>query len=121
HFGNFLAAVRSRKSSDLHADILEGHLSSALCHTGNISYRLGRQMPSGELRETLKGNADAVECLGRMQEHLEVNNVDLAKTPATLGVFLKMNPKTERFSGNHLADKMLTREYRAPFVVPKDV
>jgi hypothetical protein len=56
-----------------------------------------------------------------MQEHLEVNNVDLAKTPATLGVFLKMNPKTERFSGNHLADKMLTREYRAPFVVPKDV
>lgn len=121
HFENFLAAVRSRKSSDLHADILEGHLSSALCHTGNISYRLGRQMPPGELRETIKGNADAVECLGRMQEHSEVNNVDLAKTPATLGVFLKMNPKTERFAENHSADKMLTRDYRAPFVVPKNV
>ena len=34
HFGNFLDAVRSRKRSDLHADVLDGHLSSALCHTG---------------------------------------------------------------------------------------
>src|SRR5690606_19170623 len=30
HFANFLAAVRSRKHTDLKADILEGHLSSAL-------------------------------------------------------------------------------------------
>ena len=42
HFANFIDAVRSRKPGDLHADILEGHLSSALCHTGNISYRLGK-------------------------------------------------------------------------------
>ena len=41
HFANFLTAVRSRKIADLNADIEEGHLSSALCHTGNISYRLG--------------------------------------------------------------------------------
>ncbi|HMJ92200.1 MAG TPA: Gfo/Idh/MocA family oxidoreductase, partial [Candidatus Acidoferrum sp.] len=40
HFANFIKAVNSRKHEDLHADILEGHLSSALCHTGNISYRL---------------------------------------------------------------------------------
>jgi len=42
HFANFIDAVRSRKPSDLHAEILEGHLSSALCHTGNISYRSAR-------------------------------------------------------------------------------
>ena len=42
HYGNFLKAVRSRKHEDLNADILEGHLSSALCHLGNISYRLGQ-------------------------------------------------------------------------------
>src|SRR5262249_43161021 len=35
HFANFIDAVRSRKYTDLKADILEGHLSSALCHTGN--------------------------------------------------------------------------------------
>ena len=32
HFGNFIAAVRSRKVEDLNADILEGHYSAALCH-----------------------------------------------------------------------------------------
>ena len=41
HFANFLKAVRSRKVTDLNADILEGHQSTALCHIGNISYRLG--------------------------------------------------------------------------------
>jgi hypothetical protein len=43
HFENFIKAVRSRKESDLNAPIREGHLSSALCHTANISYRLGSQ------------------------------------------------------------------------------
>jgi hypothetical protein len=37
HFKNFINACRSRRVEDLNADILEGHLSSALCHTGNIS------------------------------------------------------------------------------------
>src|SRR5262249_38382114 len=36
HFDNSLTAVRSRKRSDLHADVVDGHISSALCHTGNI-------------------------------------------------------------------------------------
>ena len=45
HFANFTKAVRSRNAGELHADILEGHLSSALCHLGNISYRLGREVP----------------------------------------------------------------------------
>ena len=39
HFANFLDAVRSRKPSDLHADIEVGHLSAALCHMANIAYR----------------------------------------------------------------------------------
>ena len=45
HFGNFIAAVRSRKVEDLNADILEGHYSAALCHLPNISYRLGEEVP----------------------------------------------------------------------------
>ena len=70
HFANFIDAVRSRKPSDLHADILEGHLSSALCHTGNISYRLGKTQSPEEIREAVKGNKDLAEALGRMEEHL---------------------------------------------------
>jgi predicted dehydrogenase len=121
HMANFINAVRSRKSSDLNADILEGHLSSALCHTGNISYRVGSQSNPGEIREAIKADPSALETLGRMEEHLAANGVDLKKTKATLGAFLKMNPKTETFLDNPRANALLTREYRKPFVVPDKV
>jgi hypothetical protein len=121
HYANLIKAIRSRKLSDLHADILEGHLSSALCHTGNISYRLGQHKSPDEIREAIKGDSVALEAVGRMQEHLAANGVDLGKTPLTLGPVLKMNPETERFIGNADADKLLTRDYREPFVVPENV
>jgi hypothetical protein len=121
HMANFLEAVRSRKYTDLKADILEGHLSSALCHTGNISYRLGKQRSPEEIKEELKGNADFTESLGRMQHHLAANNLDLEKSRLTLGEALKMDPKRERFTGNSKANQLLIREYRKPFVVPEKV
>jgi predicted dehydrogenase len=121
HFANFIAAVRSRKSSELKADVLEGHVSSALCHTGNISYRLGTPHSPEEIREAVKADADLAEALGRMEQHLAANNVDLHKTPATLGAVLKMDPQSERFVGDHTANQLLTRKYREPFVVPKQV
>jgi predicted dehydrogenase len=121
HYENLLKAVHSRKTSDLHGEILEGHLSSALCHTANISHRLGKTGSPDAIRDAVKNNPEVAEMLGRMETHLAANNVDLNKTPATLGVALKMNPKTEKFIGNKQADTMLTREYRPPFVVPKKV
>jgi hypothetical protein len=121
HKSNFIKAVRSRKTADLNADIHEGHLSSALCHTGNISYRLGQQASPGEIQDALKSNAAAVETLGRFREHLAANNVKLDLTKATLGAFLQMDGKAERFLHNAQANQMLTREYRKPFVVPKIV
>src|SRR6185369_12581742 len=96
HYENFIKAVRSRKYSDLNADILEGHLSSALCHTANISYRLGSQKSPDEIREKIKGDKDAQESFDRFSTHLEANGVDLNATKATFGMSLKMDPKTER-------------------------
>jgi len=121
HFANFIDAVRSRKHTDLKADILEGHLSSALCHTANISYRLGQPHSTEQIRDAVKDNKDMAEMLGRMEEHLVANKVDLQKTPATLGKVLTMDPKSERFTDNQQANQLLTREYRAPFVVPEKV
>ena len=80
HMENFLAAVRSRKTTDLHADILEGHLSSALCHTANISYRLGQPQSAEAIQDAVKNNPDLTEMLGRMEKHLAANKVDLRKT-----------------------------------------
>ena len=120
HFENFIKAVRSRKVADLNADILEGHLSSALCHTGNISYRLGAKKSPDEIKAALKTKVVA-EAYDRMAAHLEANGVDLKATPATLGVPLEMDGKAERFPGNEAANKMLTRDYRKPYVVPEIV
>jgi predicted dehydrogenase len=121
HHANFVNAVKSRKRTDLNADILEGHLSSALCHTGNISYRLGRQANPEEIREKIKADKNALESFERFSEHLATNEVDLHLTKATIGPVLKMNPTTERFKGNREANALLTREYRSPFIVPEKV
>jgi hypothetical protein len=121
HFGNFIKAVRSRRVEDLNADILEGHLSSALCHTGNISYQLGKQGNAEELKEALKNDSAAQETLVRMEEHLSANGVDVKKTQLTLGPALRMDPKAEKFIGNAKANALLTRKYRAHYVVPKKV
>ncbi len=121
HFENFLDCVRSRNAEKLHAKILDGHISSALCHTGNISYRLGKKASPDELREAVKSNKEAMDSLERLVAHLSANAVDVNVDKLTLGQFLKMDPKTERFIGNADADKLLTREYRTPFVVPEKV
>jgi hypothetical protein len=43
-WANFIQCVRSRKKEDLLAPIEEGHLSAALVHLANVSYRLGRTL-----------------------------------------------------------------------------
>ena len=120
HMENFIDVVRSRKTADLYGPIEEGHVSSALCHLGNISHRLGAATPDGVLRESVKGDAMLSEAHGRMVEHLRANNCDLGSTPLTLGVPLIVDPKAERFTGSNAAraNAMLTREYRPAFTVP---
>ena len=77
HFENFIQCVRSRKREELNAEILEGHLSTSLCHLANIAFRTGRK--------------------------------------------LTFDPATETFPRDAEANRYLTREYRAPFVVPEKV
>jgi predicted dehydrogenase len=121
HFANFIDAVRTRDVSELHADIEQGRLSTALCHTPNISHRLGQKVSPDEIKEAVKFDADALETFERFKEHLAVNEVDISMDKAVLGMPLKMDPKTERFIGNDKANEMLKGTYRAPFVVPENV
>ncbi|MEB2359962.1 MAG: Gfo/Idh/MocA family oxidoreductase [Bryobacteraceae bacterium] len=76
-YRNFIDVMRSRKRSDLLAEIEEGAISTVSVHLANISYRLGR---------SLQFDANTMRCVGDEQ-----------------------------------ANAMLTRAYRAPFVVPKIV
>jgi len=120
HFANFLKAVRSRKVSDLHADILEGHQSTALCHTGNISCRLGRPVSPAGIQTQLDEFKDenVMETFERTRRHLVENNVDLEKSRLTLGPLLHLDSGKEKFLDNPKADALLAREYRKPFVLP---
>jgi predicted dehydrogenase len=44
HYQNFVDAIRAGDPKLLNCDVLEGHLSSALPHLANISYRVGRAL-----------------------------------------------------------------------------
>ena len=65
HFANFIECVRSRKPDALHAPIEEGHYSTAICHLGNISYRLGRSLTFDGKTERFVGDAEADKLLTR--------------------------------------------------------
>jgi hypothetical protein len=127
HQKNFIDAVRSHKVSDLNADILEGHLSSALCHMANISYRLGQRTDPKEIQEQLKTRPMILDAFRRFQDHLFNNWIDVSKDNPVLGPSLEMNPETETFVGDgdystaHWANEMRSRQYRHPFVVPEKV
>jgi hypothetical protein len=123
HHENFIRAVRSRKVSDLHADVLEGYLSSALCHMGNISYRLGRPATRADILERFRGHPALEESFERLQDHLLLNGADVKQMPRILGPWLTMDPQTERFTGELAAEanQLARGTYREPFVVPEQV
>jgi len=77
HFRNWIDAIKARDMSLQNGPVETAHLSAALAHLGNISYRLGRQ--------------------------------------------LNFDPISERFIGDSDANKMLTREYRAPYILPDKI
>jgi predicted dehydrogenase len=119
HFGNFVRAVRSGRREDLNADILEGHLSSALCHLANISYRLGRATPFDRRNGVLgENNREGNETLTRMVDHLRGNMVALDRTNLTVGRRLTVDARAENFGNDQEANRLLTREYRKGFEVP---
>jgi predicted dehydrogenase len=119
HFENFLSAVRSRKRGDLHADVLEGHLSSALCHTGGISHQLGEPRAADEILQSVAKNERLQDSLERMFAHLRANDVNIDKPVVMVGASLEMDPATERFTNNQAANELLRREDRKPFAIPE--
>lgn len=119
HFDNFVKAVRSGKVEDQNCDIAEGHLSAALCHLANISYRLGTEPAIGK-DANISDDKNVNDFFKAMVAHLKNNKVDVEKTIGRFGPALAINPKTERFEmrDKALADKanaMLFREYRKGF------
>jgi hypothetical protein len=51
--------VRSRKASDLNADVEVGHCSATLCHMANIAMRVGRRLKFDAANELFIDDAEA--------------------------------------------------------------
>jgi len=127
HRANFIAAVKSRKQADIVGTIAEGHISSALCHLGNISHRLGSDRANEAIQEAIHADAETSDSFARMMDHLAANQVDVKTRPSVMGPLLKVAPGKESFVTAAASDigaaanRHLRRDYRAPFVVPEQV
>jgi predicted dehydrogenase len=127
HQSTFIKACKSRRDEDNPCNAEVAHLSAALCHLGNVSYRCGKETPADDVTQAVKANDQAAEAFERMKEHLVNNKVDLQTTPVILGPALAMDPKSERFTGEFAdrANKYVNRDgdggYRKPYVVPESV
>jgi predicted dehydrogenase len=121
HFANFIAAIRNSRRDDLNADILEGHYSSALCHLANVSFRLGNVVPLDRRNGVFGSNPHAAETLDRAVEHLTNNQVPIADCNLMVGTRLEIDAEHESVRNHDHANRLLTRQYRAPFIVPDRV
>lgn len=126
HAANFIEAVRSRNPAVLNADILGGHVSAALHHLANISHRLGRRMPFGEIEQRPDSETVWLEAVRRFEDHIAENGLDPAQVRAVCGAPLEVDAAAERFvsrsayDAGFWANRMLTRNYRPPFIVPEN-
>jgi len=120
HYANFLEAVQANDQSKLNGPVLDGHLSSALCHTGGVSHQLGKNATLKEIESTMENESDLFkDSLKRMIDHLKANEIDINEGAAlTLGADLKFNTTTEAVTNNEKANQMMSREFRKGFEVP---
>ena len=66
HFANFAEAIRARDRKLLHAEIEETALSTALCHLGNISYRMGRELRFDSAKMQFVNDSEANKLVSRV-------------------------------------------------------
>ncbi len=63
HQKNFLDCIKDRRNPN--ADVEIAHLSTRLCHLGNIAHRVGRKLTFDAATESFPGDAEANKLLGR--------------------------------------------------------
>jgi hypothetical protein len=124
HRQNFINAVRARDQKIANGKIDNCHYSTALCHLGNISYRVGAEKANDAIADSIKSSEATKEAFGRMVDHLKANEVDFNATPAMMGPLLNVDGSKEMFTGSEpyvaAANKnpLRKREGRGAFKIP---
>ncbi len=118
HFVNFIEAVRSGRREHLKAEVLEGHISTAVTHTGNISYRLGSKASKSQMRTQVRDIPVFNDMFDRLLEHLAAHEIDVDGKTVTLGPWLEIDRENECFRNNERANLLARGFYREPYIVP---
>ncbi len=115
HMQNFIDSVKSGKIAK-ERQVESGHLSAALAHIGNISWKLGAAESAKNGGEVFT-NRLAKDGFDRMATHLEANGIDLDKTPLKIGKSLAIDTAKECFTGPGAeeANKLIKEDYRKGF------
>ena len=129
HFGNFIAAVRSRDAATLAADIDQGRQSTALCHLGNMSYRLGSDLSFADLQAALATRPfadDPATLVNRMRGTLEANGCMPENNMIRCGTWVETVPAAGRgteevgVARDPRAAALERLVYRDPFRLPSE-
>jgi predicted dehydrogenase len=118
HFVNFIEAILSGRRQDLNAEVLEGHLSTAVCHTGNISYRLGEKASVKQMHDQVRDVPLFGDMLDRLLKHIAAHEIDVDADTVTLGPWLQIDRENERFKDSEPANRLIRGFYREPYIVP---
>jgi predicted dehydrogenase len=120
-FGSFFNAMRSRKAEDVNCDAEVAHYSAALCHLANASFRMGKAGTFAQAQKEAGNQKQVAEALEKINANCQAVNVKVTGNAYQIGPELAFDPKKEQFVDSPAADKLLTRVYRKPFVVPENV
>ncbi|MEI6535463.1 MAG: Gfo/Idh/MocA family oxidoreductase [Verrucomicrobiaceae bacterium] len=120
HMPNFIASIQAGKPVNPNLHIEHGFNCAALAHLANISYRLGKKVAPGEIKERLQSDKAASETFENFVANLGANQVDIGTDQAALGPWISLNPVTMKFEGEFAeeANKLVTEEYRKEFELP---
>jgi len=129
HMLNFIEAVRSRKSEDLNARIDVAHASNIGCLGGNISYRIGHEASSSEIREQLANVLPSGEILESFEDYLSRYGIDLERNPLQLGRWIDFDPASDEITAvpggdDSVLDRarfLLKGTHRAPYQIPDNI
>jgi hypothetical protein len=80
---------------------------------------LGQPRTAKEILESVGKHERLRDAVGRMLAHLKANEVNVDEPVITAGLWLEMDPQTERFTNNASAADMVRRVDRKPFVTPE--
>jgi hypothetical protein len=116
HFVNFIEAVRRHCREDLKTEVEVGHVSTAVCHAGNISHRVGQVASVSQQRAAIGDNPIWRKMYERFVAHLAANEIDI--DTATLGPWLEVDRDKERFRDHSEANQLVNGYYRNRYVVP---